>query len=48
MTETAGAQSYADVEKALLARWPESKIDPTLDRIRDRSTFSGAAAAPTR
>ncbi len=29
-----GAHSYADVERELLARWPESKIDPTLDRIR--------------
>jgi dihydrofolate synthase/folylpolyglutamate synthase len=34
MSETLGARSYADVEKALLARWPESKIDPTLERIR--------------
>jgi dihydrofolate synthase/folylpolyglutamate synthase len=34
MTETAGATTYADVEQALIARWPESKIDPTLDRIR--------------
>ena len=34
MSETLGEQYYADVEKALLARWPESKIDPTLDRIR--------------
>jgi dihydrofolate synthase / folylpolyglutamate synthase len=35
MSDTPGAQSYADVEKALLARWPESRIDPTLDRIRE-------------
>ncbi|MEJ7628954.1 MAG: folylpolyglutamate synthase/dihydrofolate synthase family protein [Nocardioidaceae bacterium] len=34
MSDTLGEQSYAGVEKALLARWPESKIDPTLDRIR--------------
>ena len=34
MSETVGASSYADVEKALLARWPESRIDPTLQRIR--------------
>ena len=26
--------SYAQVEAALLARWPETKLDPTLDRIR--------------
>jgi dihydrofolate synthase / folylpolyglutamate synthase len=26
-------ESYADAERALLARWPETKLDPTLDRI---------------
>ena len=25
--------SYAEVERALLARWPETRLDPTLDRI---------------
>jgi dihydrofolate synthase / folylpolyglutamate synthase len=34
MTHVAGTQSYVAVENALLARWPESRIDPTLDRIR--------------
>ena len=29
------AQTYAEVEDALLSRWPETRIDPTLDRIRD-------------
>jgi dihydrofolate synthase / folylpolyglutamate synthase len=28
-------QSLADVEAALAARWPESRLDPSLDRIRD-------------
>src|SRR5262245_48146411 len=28
------APSYADVERALLARWPETRMDPTLARIR--------------
>src|SRR6478672_13133965 len=28
------ATSYPEVEAALLARWPESKLDPSLDRIR--------------
>ncbi|MCW2756947.1 MAG: FolC bifunctional protein [Nocardioidaceae bacterium] len=28
------AQTYAEVEDALLSRWPETRIDPTLDRIR--------------
>jgi dihydrofolate synthase / folylpolyglutamate synthase len=27
------AESYAEVEDALLSRWPETKLDPTLDRI---------------
>ena len=26
--------SYAEVEAALLARWPESRLEPSLDRIR--------------
>lgn len=25
--------TYADVERALLARWPETRLDPTLERI---------------
>lgn len=29
------AETYAEVEDALLSRWPETRIDPTLDRIRD-------------
>src|SRR6478672_1739619 len=28
------ATSYPEVEAALLARWPESKLEPSLDRIR--------------
>lgn len=38
MSETPPAaqtpSTYADVERALLARWPENRLDPTLDRIR--------------
>src|ERR1700752_2845439 len=38
MTETPEpprlAQSYAEVEDALLSRWPETKLEPSLDRIR--------------
>ncbi|MGH1562344.1 bifunctional folylpolyglutamate synthase/dihydrofolate synthase [Mumia sp. DW29H23] len=26
--------TYVDVERALLARWPETKLEPSLDRIR--------------
>lgn len=33
MAETEQDMSYAAVQSALLARWPETKIDPTLDRI---------------
>ncbi|WP_408636187.1 bifunctional folylpolyglutamate synthase/dihydrofolate synthase [Nocardioides mangrovicus] len=29
------AETYAEVEDALLSRWPETRIDPTLDRIAD-------------
>lgn len=34
MADTEQDVSYAAVQSALIARWPESKIDPTLDRIR--------------
>ena len=37
MSETpsaaSGAATYAEAERLLLARWPETKLDPTLDRI---------------
>ena len=26
--------SYPEVERSLLGRWPETRVDPTLDRIR--------------
>ena len=28
------AETFAEVEDALLSRWPETKLDPSLDRIR--------------
>ncbi len=38
MTETPEvprlAQTYAEVEDALLSRWPETRMEPSLDRIR--------------
>src|SRR3954471_17545693 len=37
MTETPAARparTFAEVEDALLSRWPETKLEPTLDRIR--------------
>ncbi|MGH3411739.1 MAG: bifunctional folylpolyglutamate synthase/dihydrofolate synthase [Marmoricola sp.] len=35
------ARTYAEVEDALLSRWPESRLDPTLDRIRDFTELLG-------
>ncbi len=35
------AQTYAEAEEALLSRWPEHKLDPTLDRIRDFCSVLG-------
>jgi dihydrofolate synthase/folylpolyglutamate synthase len=34
-------RSLADVEAALAARWPESRLDPTLERIEDLLTLLG-------
>jgi dihydrofolate synthase/folylpolyglutamate synthase len=31
--EARPAETYSEVEDALLSRWPETKLDPTLDRI---------------
>ena len=28
------AETYAEVEDALLSRWPETKLEPSLDRIK--------------
>jgi dihydrofolate synthase/folylpolyglutamate synthase len=36
------AETLAEVEEALLSRWPESRLDPTLDRIRDFTELLGA------
>jgi dihydrofolate synthase/folylpolyglutamate synthase len=35
------AETYAEVEDALLSRWPETRIDPTLDRIREFLSLLG-------
>jgi dihydrofolate synthase/folylpolyglutamate synthase len=38
-------QSRIDaIEQALLARWPETRIEPTLDRIAALSRYFGFAA----
>ncbi|WP_341350922.1 hypothetical protein [Nocardioides convexus] len=28
------AQTFAEAEDALLSRWPETRLEPSLDRIR--------------
>jgi dihydrofolate synthase/folylpolyglutamate synthase len=33
MSDPDGADAYAEVERRMLTRWPESRLDPTLDRI---------------
>ena len=35
------AETYAEVEDALLSRWPETRLDPTLDRIEDFTDLLG-------
>ena len=35
------AETLAEVEDALLSRWPETRLDPTLDRIRDFTDMLG-------
>src|ERR671911_2731445 len=32
--EARPAETYAEVEDALLSRWPETRLEPSLDRIR--------------
>ncbi len=35
------AQTYAEVEDALLSRWPETRLEPSLDRIRAFTALLG-------
>jgi dihydrofolate synthase/folylpolyglutamate synthase len=35
------AETYADAERALLARWPESRLEPSLDRIESFTELLG-------
>lgn len=35
------AETYAEVEDALLSRWPESRLEPSLDRIQAFTEFLG-------
>jgi dihydrofolate synthase/folylpolyglutamate synthase len=39
------AETYAEVEDALLSRWPESRLEPTLDRI---AAFTELLGEPQR
>ena len=43
--EARPAETYAEVEDALLSRWPESRLDPTLDRI---AAFTHVLGDPQR
>lgn len=38
---TGHVESYADAERALLARWPESRLEPSLDRIEALTELLG-------
>ncbi len=40
-----GASTYAEAERALLGRWPETRLDPTLDRI---AAFTELLGEPQR
>src|ERR687898_2061241 len=35
------AETFAEVEDALLSRWPETKLEPSLDRIRALTALLG-------
>ncbi len=35
------AETFAEVEEALLSRWPETRLEPSLDRIRAFTEFLG-------
>jgi dihydrofolate synthase/folylpolyglutamate synthase len=39
--EARPAETYAEVEDALLSRWPETRLDPTLDRIEEFTDLLG-------
>jgi dihydrofolate synthase/folylpolyglutamate synthase len=38
---TGHVESYADAERALLARWPETRLEPSLDRIEALTELLG-------
>ncbi|HEX4189349.1 MAG TPA: folylpolyglutamate synthase/dihydrofolate synthase family protein [Marmoricola sp.] len=44
-SEARPAQTYAEVEDALLSRWPESRLEPTLDRIQAFTELLGEPQA---
>ena len=41
----ASVSTYAEAERALLARWPESRLEPSLDRI---AAFTELLGEPQR
>ena len=40
------AETFAEVEDALLSRWPETRLEPTLERIEALVTEPGPAGDP--
>src|SRR5512139_4197571 len=38
---TGHVETYADAERALLARWPETRLEPSLDRIEALTELLG-------
>lgn len=44
-TDARPAQTYAEVEDALLSRWPETRLEPSLDRIQAFTEFLGEPQA---
>ena len=41
------AETYAEVEDALLSRWPETRLEPSLDRITAAVAGTGTGTAGT-
>ena len=44
-TDARPAETYAEVEDALLSRWPESRLEPSLDRIQAFTELLGEPQA---
>ena len=47
MSESA-VTTYAEAERELLARWPETRLEPSLERIAAFTELLGSRSGPTR